>query len=79
MNAYPRGFDLLAGANFGQGDESSNGTYNYYIFSRSDKSTIVLRSTKDGLTLDYALGHDYDNDWITRVSRLDYIRPHQLA
>ena len=73
-----RDFDLIKGANCCNIDEAGP-TYNYYGFSRSDKSTVILRERVDGTEILYALGRAYDTDWTTRVSRTDYKRPDQLA
>jgi hypothetical protein len=73
----PRDFNLLQGANCINIDEAGP-TYNYYGFSRTDKSTIIMRMRVDGTEILYSLGRDYDTDWPARAS-LTYKRPDQSA
>ena len=74
----PKTDDLIKGFNFVDADEAGP-TYNYYGFTRNDKSYRIMRVKADGSEARYKLGAvTYDTDWANRVN-LGYLRPDQFG
>ena len=74
----PKDFDLLKGANFVDADESGP-IYNYYGFTRNNKSFIIMRLKTDGSEIRYKIGaNTYDTDWSNRAG-LGYKRPDEYG
>jgi|APFre7841882654_1041346.scaffolds.fasta_scaffold345769_1 hypothetical protein len=72
-------FDLLKGANCVDVDETSNPTYNYYGFTRNDKSYTIMRVKTDGSEIRYKIGAStYATDWANRAT-LGYKRPDEYG
>ena len=64
-----RDIDILAGTSINNIDEG--GTYNYYGYSRSEGSWVIMRSNSAETEYKYALGgSDYAKAWTNRASQI---------
>ena len=63
-----RNIDILSGVSINNMDEG--GSYDYYGYSRSEGSWVIMRKNSAGTELTYAVGgSDYSTAWTARASQ----------